>query len=222
MIILLVCCITMPATTAGNGKQNKKCMGATPCLVCKTTDDCKNCKYCKTSKKCGNCKAETRMSDELKTRRSICDGSIIYGPSGEVFLPLPATIERAKNSLEKIGLAFRDNVAIDTSGGKVLERYRFVFTGERLTSIVYDTSFSNVESATHYADSISNGLKKLSQSTEDVVVAIGLGGHKTYYLPPIICGFRAIGHTFAISPDLIDRTATLTHEIKMVALPSDK
>ncbi len=218
-IIPFICCFSIFSGAAAANDGNKKCVGSSPCLACKSIEDCKNCKYCKKSKKCGTCKVKTQTSVELKTRHSICDGVLIYGPLGVSFLPLPATAERTKNSFEKTGLVLRGNVAIDTVGEKIRERYRVIFTDERLTSVTDDTIFTDVDVATNYADSVVKELRKLIQSKEDVMVTIGLGGHRTFYLPPIICGFRAVGYVFTVAPNLIDKTALLTREIKVVALP---
>lgn len=214
VIIIAVLVVSLPAVAGG-----KKCVGATPCLACKS---CENCAYCKSGKKCGVCRNNEIPAAKSGLRQTFCDGVLVVGPKMSVMLPLPASDERVDTTFMLSGLMYRDEIAYDTSGGAMNERYRLKFADDHLISVEFDSLFTSYPTAEHYVDSVTKSLRSVIVSKDENMVAIGLGGHKTYYVPAIVCGGKAINHVFTLVPDLAGKVTILTHEVKMTPLPVNK
>ncbi len=217
LLLLSFCFTVINADSKTTNRQ--KCNGTVLCNVCGAT--CNNCSYCKAGKKCGSVRNPNVSAKEKNLQNVICEGVSIHGTLGNVFLPLPATTERVKKNFEQAGLSVRGNIAIDSGKEGVKERYRLTFTDEHLTGVSFDTIFTDPNKAAYYADSITKALRSATQSKDEVFIALGLGGDKTYYVPAMLCGNRAIGYIFTLTSNLSDKTAVVTCDVKVVSVPQN-
>lgn len=213
-VIAAAVVVSLPAIAG-----RKKCVGATPCLACTS---CENCGYCKSGRKCGVCRDSVLPVAKPELRRTLCDGVWVVGPKASVMLPLPASDERVEKTFVTVGLMYRNETAFDTSGGAMNERYRLKFADDHLKSVESDTLFAVRSEAEHYVDSVTKSLRSVIVSKDETMVAVGLGGHKVYYVPVIVCGGKAINHIFTLAPDIAGKVTTLTHEVTMTLLPVNK
>jgi hypothetical protein len=197
----------------------KKCVGATPCLVCTS---CEKCGYCKSGKKCGACRPVKSATAKPGLQKTLCEGVPIIGPKGTMLLPLPASDGQVETAFASVGLLYRNETAFDTVSGTMNVRYRLKFAYDYLMSVETDTVFAARAEAERFADSVTRSLRPAIASQDETMVAVGLGGHKTYYVPALVCGNRAINYVFTLVPDLAGKITTLTRTVTMTPLPTNK